>query len=87
MRRREFFTLLGGITILRPLTAWAQQSERSRRIGILMPLRENDPQSQLRIAAFSQVLRQIGWVEGQTIAFENRFQMAIPNGYLSSLRI
>jgi putative ABC transport system substrate-binding protein len=78
MRRREFITLLGGITILRPLTARAQQSERSRRIGILMPLRENDQQSQLRIGAFSQVLRQIGWVEGQTIAFENRFSDGDP---------
>jgi putative ABC transport system substrate-binding protein len=49
-----------------------------RRIGILMPLRENDPQSQLRIGAFSQVLRQIGWVEGQTITFENRFSDGDP---------
>jgi putative ABC transport system substrate-binding protein len=43
-----------------------------------MPLRENDPQTQLRIGAFSQVLRQIGWVDGQTIAFENRFSDGDP---------
>ena len=38
-----------------------------------MPLREDDPQSQLRIAAFTQVLRQVGWVKGQTIAIEIRY--------------
>jgi len=44
-----------------------------RRVGILMPLREDDPQSQLRITAFTEVLRQIGWIEGQTIAIEKRY--------------
>ena len=66
MRRREFIAIAGAAAAW-PLTARGQQSERMRRVGIFMPLRENDQQSQLRIAAFSQMLRQIGWVEGQTI--------------------
>jgi putative ABC transport system substrate-binding protein len=78
MRRRDFITLLGGVATAWPLSVHAQQSQRMRRVGILMPLREDDPQSQLRIAAFTQVLRQIGWVEGQTIAIEKRYSDGDP---------
>jgi len=64
--------------LARPRTALAQQTERPRSVGILMPLREDDPQSQLRIAAFSQILRQIGWMDGRTIALEKRFSDGDP---------
>jgi putative ABC transport system substrate-binding protein len=43
-----------------------------------MPLRENDPQSQFRIAAFSQTLRQIGGLDGKTVVFEIRFSDGDP---------
>jgi len=77
MKRREFIAL-GTALAVWPLAARAQQSQRMRRIGILMPLREDDPQSQLRIVAFTQVLRQIGWVEGQTLSLEKRFSNGDP---------
>ena len=64
--------------LARPRTALAQQTERPRSVGILMPLREDDPQSQLRIAAFSQILRQIVWMDGRTIALEKRFSDGDP---------
>jgi putative tryptophan/tyrosine transport system substrate-binding protein len=73
MRRREVIGLIGGAAIACPIIARAQQADRMRRVGILMPLRESDQQSQARLAAFSQTLRQIGWIEEKTIVFEKRF--------------
>jgi putative tryptophan/tyrosine transport system substrate-binding protein len=78
MRRRNFIAGLAGTTVAWPFTTRAQQAEWMHRVGILMPLRESDPQSQARLAAFSQTLRQIGWVEGKTIAFEKRFSDGDP---------
>ena len=43
MRRREFISLLGGAAAW-PLTAQAQQSERMRRIGVLMNSAADDPE-------------------------------------------
>jgi putative ABC transport system substrate-binding protein len=60
------------------LAARAQQSERARKVGILMPLPDSDTEALLRIDAFSQTLRQIGWVEGQTVVFEKRFSDGDP---------
>ena len=50
--RREFLTLLGGAARRGRLRRAAQQAERVRRIGVLMPLDADDPEAQARIAAF-----------------------------------
>ena len=62
MRRREFITLLGGAAapIAQPFVA---RADKTRRIGVLMNLRSDDPEGQNRLAAFVQALQQFGWTE------------------------
>jgi len=72
MRRREFISLLGGAATW-PLAARAQQNDRIRRIGIIPPTMENDPETRARLAAFRQALAQLGWEEGRNIRFDYRW--------------
>src|SRR3954469_4908717 len=75
MRRREFITLVGGgaVLVLWPVIAPAQQAERMRRIGVLIPLPENDKQGQARLVALREGLQKLGWVEGRNIQIEYRW--------------
>jgi putative ABC transport system substrate-binding protein len=78
MKRREFISLLGGgaasaSSVFWPLAARAQQTERMRRIGVLMPYTKDDPEDQQRIAALHDGLRQLGWIEGRNIQIEYRW--------------
>ena len=72
MRRREFMTALGGAAAW-PLAARAQQPERMRRIGVLMPMAADDKEGQRRIAAFHQGLLQLGWTEGRNVRIDARW--------------
>ena len=72
IRRREFITLLGGAVIARPLAARAQQSERVRRIGVLMPFSAGDPEAEARRPVFEQSLRHLGWTVGANLSIEYR---------------
>ena len=71
MRRREFMTLVGGVAAW-PLAARAQQSERKRRVGVLMGLAADDAEAQDRIAAFEQGLQQSGWTNGRNLQIDYR---------------
>jgi ABC transporter substrate binding protein len=72
VKRREFITLLGGAAAW-PLAARAEQRERMRRIGALMAYTANDPQAQIRNAAFLQGLQQLGWIVGQSVQIDYRW--------------
>ena len=72
MRRREFITLLSGAAAW-PLAARAQQTERVRRIGVLMPFAENHPVGQARVTAFLQGLQQLGWTDGGNVRIDYRW--------------
>jgi putative ABC transport system substrate-binding protein len=76
MRRRSFITLLGGAAAW-PLTARAQQAERVRRVGALIPLKADDKEAQDRLAAFLQGLKELGWIEGRNVQFDFRFGSGI----------
>ena len=72
MRRREFITLVGGAAAW-PLAARAQQSERVRRIGVLMNGAATEAARQSWVAAFNEALRGLGWAEGQNIRVDIRW--------------
>jgi putative tryptophan/tyrosine transport system substrate-binding protein len=81
MKRREFITLLVGAAAAWPLAAPAQQSGMSRRIGMLLPYIDSDPQSRARVTAFQTALRERGWIGDRNVAFEFRY----PEGRLDRL--
>jgi putative ABC transport system substrate-binding protein len=76
MRRRQFITLLGGAAVAWPLAARAQQGERVRRIGILLPAAAGDSAFQTRIAAFLRELQQLGWNDGRNVRIDTRWATA-----------
>jgi putative ABC transport system substrate-binding protein len=76
MRRREFITFLGGAAAMWPLAARAQQSDRVRRIGVLMASTADDQEFQARLAAFTQALTQLGWSDGQNLRIDIRWATA-----------
>ena len=70
MKRREFIKILGGAIAAWPLAARAQQSERMRRIGVLTNRTADDPELQMRYAAFLQGLQEFGWAIGRNVRIE-----------------
>ena len=72
MRRRQFIAGLGGAAAW-PLAARAQQGDRVRRIGVLMPHDENDPVAKARISAFTQALGDLGWIDGRNVRMDVRW--------------
>jgi ABC-type uncharacterized transport system substrate-binding protein len=76
IRRREFITLLGGVAAAWPFAARAQQ-QKPRRIGVLTGIGSNDAETKIRLAAFSQELQRLGWVEGRDVQYDLRGNAAL----------
>jgi len=75
MRRREF--ILGGAATAWSVTAGAQQDERVRRIGVILPAAADDAEVQIWLAAFLQALAQLGWTIGRNMRVD--IHWATPN--------
>jgi len=71
--RRELLAALGGAAVAWPLAARAQQPQRTRLVGILMPFPESDAAQQTRFRAFRQELTKLGWSEGSDVQFDVRW--------------
>jgi putative ABC transport system substrate-binding protein len=80
--RRGFLAVIGGAAAW-PLAGRAQEPERMRRIGVLMPWPENDPFTQANATAFAQALGRFGWVEGKNIRIDYRFAAGDPTLFKS----
>ena len=72
MKRRTFIAALGGAAAW-PIAVRAQQSERARRVGVLMAHKEGDPEFQGYLGAFRQGLLKLGWIEGRNVHIDARW--------------
>jgi putative ABC transport system substrate-binding protein len=72
MRRRDFLGVLGGAAAW-PFSAGAQQGDRVRRVGILLPATADDLDFQAWVAAFLQGLGQSGWIVGRNLRIDTRW--------------
>jgi putative ABC transport system substrate-binding protein len=75
LRRRAVVALLGAAAGW-PLAARAQQPAGMRRVGVLMAVAEDDPETKARLAAFRQGLERRGWSEGRNVHIDYRFTAA-----------
>jgi putative ABC transport system substrate-binding protein len=75
MDRRSFISLLSGAAVW-PLAARAQQPERMRRIGILLPAASDDALFQTWVGAFLQGLALLGWTIGRNVRIDTRWATA-----------
>jgi putative ABC transport system substrate-binding protein len=73
IRRREFITLLGSAVAAWPLAARAQHSDGMRRIAVLSPFAENDPDTLANEIAFRQALEKLGWTHGRRVHIDYRW--------------
>jgi ABC-type uncharacterized transport system substrate-binding protein len=79
--RRKFLAALGSSAAAWPLAARAQQTQRMRRVGVLTNLAANDPEGQVRIAAFRQGLSELGWSDGGNVRIDTRWGAADVDRY------
>jgi putative tryptophan/tyrosine transport system substrate-binding protein len=78
MNRRRFITLLGGAAAW-PLAARAQQSDRIRRLGVLLVGAENDSRLETRFSWFTKGLGELGWTDGRNVRMDVRWAAGNPD--------
>jgi putative tryptophan/tyrosine transport system substrate-binding protein len=78
MRRRDFITLLGGAVAAWPVGARAQQGDRMRRVGVLMPQADSQRRTRDYLEALVRGLEALGWIEGRNVQIEVRWAAGDP---------
>jgi len=73
--RRQFISVLGGASLAWPSATLAQQGERMRRVGVLMPYAEGDPEAQAHVMALQQGLEKLGWTIGRNVRIDYRWDI------------
>jgi putative ABC transport system substrate-binding protein len=76
LKRREFIALLSAVAVTWPLTMRAQQPERMRRIGVLLPAAADNPEFSTYVGAFLQALALLGWTIGRNVQIDTRWATA-----------
>ena len=78
IRHRELIAAIAGAMVAWPFAARAQQGERMRRIGVLLPATSDDPVFQDRVGAFLQGLERSGWTIGRNVRIDTRWARPTP---------
>jgi ABC-type uncharacterized transport system substrate-binding protein len=78
LSRRGFLGTVGAGLFAAPLAARAQQADRIRRVGLLIPFAESDVEAQAQISAFLGALRTLGWSEGRDVRIDYRWAAQNP---------
>jgi putative ABC transport system substrate-binding protein len=80
MRRRDFIKVVLGVVATSPLAVRAQQPERMRRIGVLLPATDGDSEYSILANAFMEELRHLGWTQGRNIRIDTHWAGGDPEG-------
>jgi putative tryptophan/tyrosine transport system substrate-binding protein len=80
MRRRDFITFFG-LAFVWPGRAHAQQPDRVRRIGVLLPYAENDAEAKSHLSALTQELKRLGWSQDRNIRIDVRYAAGMADQY------
>ena len=80
MRRRDFIICLG-VSFAWPVRARAQQADRARRIGVLLPYADSDPEAKSHLSAITKELERLGWSQDRNIRIDARFAAGMADQY------
>jgi putative tryptophan/tyrosine transport system substrate-binding protein len=80
VRRRDFIICLG-VSFAWPVRARAQQADRARRIGVLLPYADSDPEAKSHLSAITKELERLGWSQDRNIRIDARFAAGMADQY------
>jgi len=73
VREKMLLLVLTAFLLATVSVSLAQQSDPMRRVGVLMYLNQNDPESETYLAAFREGLQKEGWIVGRNLEIEYRW--------------